>query len=66
MSGGRHLLPSAVSLRTVRATFTAYGSSLFKGTARYPATYKAVRTGSIQELRAGLFGVVDQISHLTH
>ncbi|MEZ8154254.1 hypothetical protein ACED23_24610 [Vibrio splendidus] len=31
LSGGRHLLPSAVSLRTVRATFTAYGSSLHKG-----------------------------------
>jgi hypothetical protein len=28
MSGGRHLLPSAVSLRTQRATFTALGSSL--------------------------------------
>lgn len=27
-SGGRHLLPSAVSLRTQRATFTALGSSL--------------------------------------
>ncbi|PTP61060.1 hypothetical protein CWO23_21410 [Vibrio splendidus] len=53
-SGGRHLLPSAVSLRTVRATFTAYGSSLFEGIARYPATYKAVRAGSIQELRASL------------
>ncbi|MEZ8808701.1 hypothetical protein AB4453_22890 [Vibrio atlanticus] len=31
MSGGRHLLPSAVSLRTQRATFTALGSSLHKG-----------------------------------
>ncbi|WP_435248876.1 hypothetical protein ACMAZD_05755 [Vibrio sp. nBUS_14] len=30
-SGGRHLLPSAVSLRTQRATFTALGSSLYKG-----------------------------------
>ncbi|MEZ8578148.1 hypothetical protein AB6C82_25480 [Vibrio splendidus] len=31
LSGGRHLLPSAVSLRTQRATFTALGSSLHKG-----------------------------------
>ncbi|CAK1843709.1 hypothetical protein VCRA2123O444_20252 [Vibrio crassostreae] len=31
MSGGRHLLPSAVSLRTQRATFTALGSSLHEG-----------------------------------
>ncbi|PKF49313.1 hypothetical protein AT251_19855 [Enterovibrio nigricans] len=28
MSDRRHLLPSAALLRTVRATFTAYGSSL--------------------------------------
>ncbi len=28
MSSRRHLLPSAAPLRTVRATFTAYGSSL--------------------------------------
>lgn len=54
MSGGRHLLPSAVSLRTVRATFTAYGSSLHKSIVWYPATYKAVRAGSFQELRASL------------
>ncbi|TCT62896.1 hypothetical protein [Vibrio crassostreae] len=31
LSGGRHLLPSAVSLRTQRATFTALGSSLHEG-----------------------------------
>ena len=54
MSGGRHLLPSAVSLRTQRATFTALGSSLYKGIKWYPATYKADRAGSIQELRASL------------
>ena len=28
LSDRRHLLPSAALLRTVRATFTAYGSSL--------------------------------------
>ncbi len=28
-SGGRHLLPSAASLRTQRATFAALGSSLY-------------------------------------
>ncbi|MDQ2165585.1 hypothetical protein FKA31_13335 [Vibrio anguillarum] len=28
LSSRRHLLPSAAPLRTVRATFTAYGSSL--------------------------------------
>ncbi|PSW06356.1 hypothetical protein C9I89_07445 [Photobacterium lipolyticum] len=55
MSGRRHLLPSAVPLRTQRATFTAYGSSLYKGIVGYPATYKAVRAGSFQELRACLF-----------
>ncbi|WP_390241977.1 hypothetical protein [Vibrio sp. R78045] len=31
VSGGRHLLPSAASLRTQRATFTALGSSLHEG-----------------------------------
>ncbi|WP_428758916.1 hypothetical protein [Vibrio atlanticus] len=31
LSGGRHLLPSAASLRTQRATFTALGSSLHEG-----------------------------------
>ncbi|MBM7074591.1 hypothetical protein JQC92_21670, partial [Shewanella sp. 202IG2-18] len=30
LSDKRHLLPDAVLLRTVRATFTAYGSSLHK------------------------------------
>ncbi|MEZ8559121.1 hypothetical protein AB6D26_20570 [Vibrio cyclitrophicus] len=30
-SGRRHLLPSAVPLRTQRATFTALGSSLHEG-----------------------------------
>ena len=54
MSGGRHLLPSAVSLRTQRATFTALGSSLHKGIKWYPATYKAVGAGSFQELRVSL------------
>ena len=32
MSDRRHLLPSVALLRTVRATFTAYGSSLHEGT----------------------------------
>ncbi|MCG9710661.1 hypothetical protein L1D46_17880 [Pseudoalteromonas sp. Isolate3] len=32
LSDRRHLLPSVALLRTVRATFTAYGSSLHEGT----------------------------------
>ncbi|CDT75660.1 hypothetical protein VCR3J2_100001 [Vibrio coralliirubri] len=36
LSDRRHLLPGATLLRTVRATFTAYGSSLHKGTVKYP------------------------------
>ncbi|MBE4089933.1 hypothetical protein HJ107_24605 [Vibrio parahaemolyticus] len=55
MSGRRHLLPSVVPLRTVRATFTAYGSSLHEGTSWHPATYKAARVGSRQELRHNFF-----------
>ncbi|KLV08134.1 hypothetical protein C9I92_16075 [Photobacterium ganghwense] len=37
----RHPLPSAALLRTVRATFTAYGSSLHKGVLSYPPAIKA-------------------------
>jgi hypothetical protein len=55
MSDRRLLLTSAALLRTQRATFTALGSSLYKGIVRYPATYKAVRADSFQELRACLF-----------
>ncbi|PSV29235.1 hypothetical protein C9J44_21375, partial [Photobacterium sp. GB-27] len=54
-SSRRHLLPSAVPLRTQRATFTALGSSLHEGTYWHPATYKAARAGSCQELRPCLF-----------
>ena len=38
-SDRRHLLSGVVLLRTVRATFTAYGSSLHKGVLRYPPTF---------------------------
>ncbi|ASG08705.1 hypothetical protein CEQ50_00900 [Vibrio anguillarum] len=55
MSSRRHLLPSVAPLRTQRATFTALGSSLHEGTSWHPATYKAVRAGSCQELRLCLF-----------
>ncbi|EGR4492220.1 hypothetical protein DDM78_14210 [Vibrio cholerae] len=55
MSSRRHLLPSVVPLRTQRATFTALGSSLHEGTDWHPATYKAARAGSCQELRHCFF-----------
>ncbi|RQW64265.1 hypothetical protein EES38_06685 [Vibrio viridaestus] len=38
LSDRRHLLPGASLLRTVRATFTAYGSSLHKGTVKHAVT----------------------------
>ncbi len=55
LSSRRHLLPSVAPLRTQRATFTALGSSLHEGTSWYPATYKAARVGSRQELRHNFF-----------
>ncbi|NOH26836.1 hypothetical protein F0244_01590 [Vibrio mediterranei] len=55
MSSRRHLSPSAVPLRTQRATFTALGLSLHEGAYWHPATYKAARSASCQELRHCLF-----------
>ncbi|MFA0472715.1 hypothetical protein AB4564_19385, partial [Vibrio sp. 10N.222.51.E8] len=43
LSDRRHLLPGASLLRTVRATFTAYGSSLHKGTVKHPVTKLPLR-----------------------
>ncbi|MEZ9558257.1 MULTISPECIES: hypothetical protein [Vibrio] len=43
LSDRRHLFPDASLLRTVRATFTAYGSSLHKGLVKHPVTKLPLR-----------------------
>ncbi|SNX50865.1 hypothetical protein VTH8203_04539 [Vibrio thalassae] len=49
LSDRRHLLPGASLLRTVRATFTAYGSNLHKGTVKHPVTITfAIHTQSFK------------------